>query len=58
MDGTKWGAPVASGQLSMFTAAAFPPVKAKFVRITETATPAGLGPLSIQNVRVYRPAGK
>jgi mono/diheme cytochrome c family protein len=54
MDGTKWSTPVARGQLSMFTAAAFAPVRAKFVRVTETAAPAGLGPLSIQNIRFYQ----
>jgi mono/diheme cytochrome c family protein len=51
MDGKAWGTPVARGQLSAITVAAFPPVRAKFVRITETAVPAGLGSLSIQNVR-------
>ncbi len=56
MDGTKWSAPVARGQLSMFTAASFAPVRAKYVRVTTTAVPAGLGQLQIQNVRFYRAA--
>jgi mono/diheme cytochrome c family protein len=58
MDGRKWSAPVARGQLSTHTAAAFAPVRARFVRITQTSAPAGLGPLSIQNIRFYRNDGK
>jgi hypothetical protein len=54
MDRTKWSTPVARGQLSMFTAAAFTPVRAKFVRVTATAVPAGLGALSVQNIRFYQ----
>jgi len=56
MDGTKWSTPVARGQLNMFTAASFAPVRAKYVRITTTAVPPGLGALQIQNVRMYRAA--
>jgi hypothetical protein len=58
MDGRKWSAPIAGGQLSVHTAAAFPPVRARFVRITQTSAPAGLGPLAIQNMRFYRNEGK
>ncbi|MEP6917292.1 MAG: hypothetical protein ABJC89_16695, partial [Acidobacteriota bacterium] len=58
MDGKKWSAPVARGPLSALTVAAFAPVKAKFVRITETAAPPNLGPLSIQNIRLYQAASK
>ncbi|MEO8078297.1 MAG: c-type cytochrome, partial [Acidobacteriota bacterium] len=58
MDGKKWSAPVARGPLSALTVAAFAPVKAKFVRITETAAGPNLGPLSIQNIRLYQAASK
>jgi mono/diheme cytochrome c family protein len=52
-DGNKWTS-VARGQFATQTLAAFAPVRAKFVRITETAAPQGLGPLVIQNVRLYQ----
>jgi hypothetical protein len=57
MDGQKWSAPVARGPLSALTVAAFPPVRARFIRISQTAAAPGLGPLSIQNIRLYQAAG-
>jgi hypothetical protein len=58
MDGKTWGPPVARGQLSVLTVAAFAPVRAKFVRITQTAPPTGTGNLLIQNVRFFQTASR
>jgi mono/diheme cytochrome c family protein len=54
LDGKTWSAPVARGQMSALTAAAFAPVRARFVRITQTAPPQGTGNLAIQNIRFYQ----
>ena len=53
MDGKKWSAAIARGPLSPLTVAAFPTARAKFIRISQTAAAGGLGPLAIQNVRLY-----
>jgi len=54
MDGTTWSAPVAEGQGSTpTTVIAFAPVKAKFVRITETATPEVPAPWYMQQIQLY-----
>jgi mono/diheme cytochrome c family protein len=53
MDGKKW-TPAASGPIAPLTVAAFPPVRAKFVRVTQTAPPQGGGQLVIQNMRLYQ----
>ena len=57
-DGTTWGQPVAVGTGSgVVTTAAFAPVQAKFVRITQTAPAApGLPPLAVQRLRLYEMA--
>jgi mono/diheme cytochrome c family protein len=53
-DGTSWSQPVARGTVATITNASFAPTSAKFVRITLTAAGQNLGPLVIQNVRVFR----
>ncbi len=53
-DGTNWGAPVARGEgAGQTTVISFVPVQAKFVRITQTATPDAAPPWSIQRLRLY-----
>jgi mono/diheme cytochrome c family protein len=54
LDGKTWGRPVASGAGSPLTIAAFTPVRAKFIRITQTANAAGAPPWVIQNLRVFQ----
>jgi hypothetical protein len=57
VDGTKWDE-VATGQGSGgATDIAFTPVRAKFVRITQTATTADAPPLSIAQLRLYEVGG-
>jgi hypothetical protein len=57
MDGKMWGAPAAEGQGSgSTTIIAFRPVRAKFVRITQTATVDNAPAWSIQRLRLYRAA--
>jgi hypothetical protein len=57
-DGRSWGRAVATGTIEPLNEAAFTPVRARFVRITETAAPAGTAPLRIENVRLLQaPAG-
>ena len=55
MDGKTW-TPVAKGAISPLTVAAFPPARAKFVRLTQTAPPQGTGQLVIQNLRLFQAA--
>jgi mono/diheme cytochrome c family protein/glucose/arabinose dehydrogenase len=58
-DGTNWGQPVAQGAGSgVVTTASFAPVRAKFVRITQTApaTP-GAPPFAVQRLRLYEAGG-
>jgi mono/diheme cytochrome c family protein len=56
-DGSSWSAPVAEGQgAGTTTVITFAPVSAKFVRITQTATPDDAPVWSIQKFRVYQPA--
>jgi len=56
MNGTTWTA-VAEGQGSGSpTMITFKPVQAKFVRLTQTASPENAPPLSIQQLRIYRTA--
>jgi mono/diheme cytochrome c family protein len=58
-DGTTWSDPVARGDGSALTIASFAPVRAKFVRITQTATAANAPAWVIQNLRVFRaPQGR
>jgi mono/diheme cytochrome c family protein len=57
-DGSSWSAPVAEGQgAGTTTVITFAPVSAKFVRITQTASPSDAPAWSIQRFRVYQPAG-
>jgi mono/diheme cytochrome c family protein len=54
-DGARWSAPVAEGKgAGVRTNISFTPVLAKFIRITNTADPAGIAPpWSIMNLRLY-----
>ena len=59
MDGTSWSAPVAEGPgSSPSTTIAFAPVRAKFVRITETATPEVPAPWYMQQIQLYELKGR
>ena len=56
MDGTTWGSPVAEGQgTGAQTLISFAPARAKFVRITQTATADNAPPLSIRRLRLFTP---
>jgi hypothetical protein len=53
-DGKTWSKPVAEGKgESMRTTITFTPVRAKFVRITQTDTVAEAPMWSVSNLRVY-----
>jgi mono/diheme cytochrome c family protein/glucose/arabinose dehydrogenase len=53
-DGTNWGQPVAQGTgTGSTTTIRFSPVKAKFVRITQTGTEAGAPPWSVLRLRLF-----
>jgi mono/diheme cytochrome c family protein len=55
MDGKTWGEPVAKGEGSgRHTTITFAPTRAKFVRITQTATVAGAPEWSVNNLRIYQ----
>ena len=54
MDGATWSAPVAEGKgQGAATDITFAPVRAKFVRITQTANAADAPPWSIQRLQLY-----
>jgi mono/diheme cytochrome c family protein len=54
MDGTTWSAPVAEGTASGYaTTIAFAPVRARFVRITQTGPAEGAPTWYMQNVQLY-----
>ncbi len=54
-DGQNWGSPVAAGQgRGVFTEIAFPPAKARFIRITQTGSAEGLF-WSIHELQVLKP---
>jgi len=54
MDGTTWSAPVAEGTgVAGPNVIALIPVRAKFVRITQTATVDNVTPWSMQQVQLY-----
>ena len=53
MDGSSWGAPVATGQGAPLTVVALPPTRARFVRMTQTGSGADAPAWVIQNLRVY-----
>ena len=53
-DGQTWQAPVAEGEgTTATTMISFPPVRAKFVRITQTAAAANLPPWFIRSMRLF-----
>jgi len=57
MDGKAWGTPVAEGKGSpSTTVATFKPVRAKFIRITQTEKAESSLPWSVLNFRVYATA--
>jgi mono/diheme cytochrome c family protein/glucose/arabinose dehydrogenase len=54
MDGTNWGQPIVDGKGSgSRTVIAFKPVRAKFVRITQTAAEENAPPWTISNLRLF-----
>jgi len=54
MDGTTWSQPVAEGQgAGARTVIAFKPVRAKFVRVTQTASEENAPAWSMSNLRLY-----
>jgi hypothetical protein len=55
LNGTTWSAPVASGPINTQNFIAFNPVRAKFVRITQTATTESNAPFAIINLRLFGP---
>jgi mono/diheme cytochrome c family protein len=58
-DGKQWDAPIARGAGSgTTTSIAFPPVRTRFLRITQTGTGEGNAPWTIQRLRLYRAADK
>ena len=59
MDGASWGTPVATGEGGgLMTAIAFRPVRAKFVRITQTAAPNDGASWTMQRLRLYQAPGR
>ena len=59
MDGTSWGKPVAEGKgTGTSTNISFPPVRAKFVRITQTGTEQGAPPWSVLRLRLFEGPSK
>jgi hypothetical protein len=57
MDGKAWGTPLAEGKGSAATTVAtFKPVRAKFIRITQTDKAENALPWSVLNFRVYATA--
>jgi len=53
-DGTSWSEPVATGQGSPETSVAtFPPVQAKFIRVTQTGKAEEAPAWSVLNFRVF-----
>jgi mono/diheme cytochrome c family protein/glucose/arabinose dehydrogenase len=53
-DGTTWSPPVAEGHGAPTTTIAFAPVRAKFVRITQTAIEDNAPAFSIQRLKLYQ----
>ena len=53
-DGATWSTPVAEGQGSgRVTVITFPPMSARFLRITQTAATASAPPWSMERLRLY-----
>ena len=57
LDGNKWQ-PVAEGSGAPLTTAAFKPVRARYVRIVQTAERPGAPPWVVQNLRIFRTPGR
>jgi hypothetical protein len=54
MDGTNWGSPIAQGQgTGVDSDISFAPVRAKYIRITQTGTTESAPPWSIRRLRIY-----
>jgi hypothetical protein len=54
MDGVTWSKPVATGTgTGIVTDAAFAPVQAKFIRITQTGTAPNAPMWSVQKLRLF-----
>jgi len=59
MDGVSWGTPAATGEGGgVMTAIAFRPVRAKFVRLTQTATANDGASWTVQRLRLYQAPGR
>ena len=54
MDGTSWGQPVATGKgTGSSTSVSFAPVRAKFVRVTQTGSATNAAPWSVLRLRLF-----
>jgi hypothetical protein len=59
MDGTTWGSPVAEGKgTGANSDITFGPVRAKFVRITQTGSGDSLPPWSVRRLRLFESAAQ
>jgi mono/diheme cytochrome c family protein/glucose/arabinose dehydrogenase len=57
-DGANWGQPVAQGAATgVATSITFAPTRARFVRITQTASVADAPPFAVQRLRLYQAPG-
>jgi hypothetical protein len=55
LDGQSWGEPIAKGQgTGISTVITFAPVRARYVRITETAAAESPAPWSIQGMKLFQ----
>jgi hypothetical protein len=57
LDGREWTDVAAGKGTGNHTDVAFAPVKARYVRITQTAAASGAPPLAIAQLRLYEPGG-
>ena len=58
MDGTNWGPPIAKGTgTGTSTSVTFKPVRAKFVRITQTGNETDAPPWSVLRLRLFESPG-
>ena len=57
LDGEKWGLPIASGKgTSSSTTITFEPVRARFIRITQTGTDDTAPAWTVARIQVYGPS--
>ena len=56
VDGKSWSAPLATAPTGTLTILAFPPSRAKFVKITRNTAMPNNGNWTIQNVRLFQAA--